>query len=368
MSSTQLLPIRTQLPRVRRLARPARRAAAHADRCGHPLRSARTRPRVGRRATQPARHEHLRLAASGVGAPARRRGRHGGRDRARAQTRSRRCSRALGRRTRTGGTTGRPSPSTHGATGHRSCSCTVRWRPAPKNGKRNDRSPTTGFRLLVLDRRGLRRQPRRRRRGLPRRRGTTSQCSWTTAPISSDTRTAASGVMFAAARRPEATRSLTLLEPAAFAVAPDDVRRRSVEDAIRQIVRRRPSRRAVGRPASSRRSGAIRTASHRSSSTAALPLVPVFRRGRPYWHASCRSPSCGPRRSPNSSSPAATMSGSRPSATTWPRESERLAPWWRAPVTRSSSPGGHQRGLLVRLWRTPSPAAMSRTAEVGQRL
>jgi pimeloyl-ACP methyl ester carboxylesterase len=43
------------------------------------------------------------------------------------------------------------------------------------------------------------------------------------------------GVMFSAACRPEATRSLTLLEPAAFALAPDDAAARSVEDAIRQM-------------------------------------------------------------------------------------------------------------------------------------
>ena len=56
------------------------------------------------------------------------------------------------------------------------------------------------------------------------------------------------GVMFAAARRPEATRSLTLLEPAAFALAPDDAAARVLVEDVRPDVGRRPSRRAVGRP------------------------------------------------------------------------------------------------------------------------
>ncbi len=92
------------------------------------------------------------------------------------------------------------------------------------------------------------------------------------------------GVMFAAARRPEATKSLTLLEPAAFAVAPDHPEVRALVDSVRgrwdsdlpdaewvvQFLK------AVGSDPDEFPPDFL---------AAAVPLVPVLRRGRPFLSA-----------------------------------------------------------------------------------
>jgi len=91
------------------------------------------------------------------------------------------------------------------------------------------------------------------------------------------------GVLFAAARRPEATRSLTLLEPGAFALGQDDPAGRALVDEVRRgwdedlpdeewVVR---FLKAVGSDPDEFPPGFL---------AAAVPLVPVFRRGRPTWY------------------------------------------------------------------------------------
>ncbi len=91
------------------------------------------------------------------------------------------------------------------------------------------------------------------------------------------------GVMFAAARRPDATRSLTLLEPAAFALGQRDPAAKSLRGTVRRIWDQDLSDeewvvgflKAVGSNPDEFPPEFL---------AAALPLVPVLRRGRPPWH------------------------------------------------------------------------------------
>lgn len=91
------------------------------------------------------------------------------------------------------------------------------------------------------------------------------------------------GVMFAAARRPDATRSLTLLEPAAGALGQGHAEGRAFVDGVRRVwdldlpdedwvVR---FLKAVGSDPDEFPPEFL---------AAAVPLVPVFRRGRPVWY------------------------------------------------------------------------------------
>jgi pimeloyl-ACP methyl ester carboxylesterase len=91
-------------------------------------------------------------------------------------------------------------------------------------------------------------------------------------------------VMFAAARRPEATLSLTVLEPPAGSVADDDPAWRALEDGVRELWQRDlPDREWV-----------VEFLETVGSDPAELPaelldvaveMVPVFRRGRPFYEA-----------------------------------------------------------------------------------
>jgi len=92
------------------------------------------------------------------------------------------------------------------------------------------------------------------------------------------------GVMFAAARRPEGTKSLTLLEPAAFTVAPDRPELRVLVDSVRErwdsdlpdeewVVQ---FLKAVGSDPDEFPPDFL---------AAAVSLVPVLRRGRPFLSA-----------------------------------------------------------------------------------
>ena len=91
------------------------------------------------------------------------------------------------------------------------------------------------------------------------------------------------GVLFAAARRPEATRSLALLEPAAFALGQHDPAARALVDSVRGMWDQDvPDEewvvgflKAVGSDPDEFPSEFL---------AAALPLVPVFRHGRPMWY------------------------------------------------------------------------------------
>jgi pimeloyl-ACP methyl ester carboxylesterase len=91
-------------------------------------------------------------------------------------------------------------------------------------------------------------------------------------------------VLFAAALRPEAARSIAVLEPAAFAMARHDPAARALADEVRDLwARDLPDEqwvlrflKAVGSDPDSLPPDLL---------AAAVPLVPVFRRGRPIWEA-----------------------------------------------------------------------------------
>jgi pimeloyl-ACP methyl ester carboxylesterase len=91
------------------------------------------------------------------------------------------------------------------------------------------------------------------------------------------------GVLFAAARRPEATLSLTLLEPAAFAVGQDRPAGRALVHEVQSIWHN-------DTPDADWVVGFLRAVGSDPEDfppeflSAALPLVPLLRRGRPMWY------------------------------------------------------------------------------------
>ena len=92
------------------------------------------------------------------------------------------------------------------------------------------------------------------------------------------------GVLFAAARRPGATLSLTVLEPGAFSLGQRDPAARALEDAVRGIWREDlPDDEWVIRFLEL--VGSDPDALPPELMAAAVPLVPVVRRGRPAWEA-----------------------------------------------------------------------------------
>ena len=92
------------------------------------------------------------------------------------------------------------------------------------------------------------------------------------------------GVMFAAALRPEATKSLTLLEPAAAALAPRESAWRAVVDEVGRLWDEDlPDEEWVVRFLKA--VGSDPDQFPPELLAAAVPLVPVFRRGRPFFEA-----------------------------------------------------------------------------------
>jgi len=91
------------------------------------------------------------------------------------------------------------------------------------------------------------------------------------------------GAMFAAARRPDATRSLTLLEPAAFALGQDDPAGRSLVEGVRRVWHQG----VTDEEWVIAFLKAVRSDPDEFPPeflAAALPLVPVLRRARPTWY------------------------------------------------------------------------------------
>jgi pimeloyl-ACP methyl ester carboxylesterase len=92
------------------------------------------------------------------------------------------------------------------------------------------------------------------------------------------------GALLAAARRPEATLSLTLLEPATFSLGQDEPDGRALADAVRATW-------DADLPNLEWVVGFLKAVGSDPDVfppeflAAALPLVPVLRRGRPTWHA-----------------------------------------------------------------------------------
>ena len=88
-------------------------------------------------------------------------------------------------------------------------------------------------------------------------------------------------VLFAAARRPEATLSLALLEPGAFALGQHHPAARALVDDVRRLWDQDlPDEEWVVRFLRAVGSDALPP----ELLAAAVPLVPILRRGRPLWH------------------------------------------------------------------------------------
>jgi pimeloyl-ACP methyl ester carboxylesterase len=92
------------------------------------------------------------------------------------------------------------------------------------------------------------------------------------------------GAMFAAARRPDATRSLTLLEPATWTLGQGHPQARSLVDAVRRMW-------DLDLPDEEWVVGFLKAVGSDPDEfppeflAAAVPLVPVFRHGRPPWYS-----------------------------------------------------------------------------------
>jgi pimeloyl-ACP methyl ester carboxylesterase len=92
------------------------------------------------------------------------------------------------------------------------------------------------------------------------------------------------GVMFAAAQRPDATFSLTLLEPPAFALARSSSAAKALTAEVGAIWNQ-PLSDAEWAIRFLQAIGSDPEALSEELIAAAVPLVPVFRRGRPAWEA-----------------------------------------------------------------------------------
>ena len=163
------------------------------------------------------------------------------------------------------------------------------------------------------------------------------------------------GVMFAAARRPDATLSLTLLEPAAFAVGQDHAAVRPLVDEVRGgwdqdlpdeewVVR---FLKAVGSDPDEFPPDFL---------AAAVPWCRCSAGDGASGTPTCRWPSSPRPPFPSSSSPALTALASTPCAMRSPTGSAPPEPSSRAPATRSSSPAHRS---TTRCLRSGEPATTS---------
>jgi pimeloyl-ACP methyl ester carboxylesterase len=140
-----------------------------------------------------------------------------------------------------------------------------------------------GFRLLVLDRRGHGRSPSATGEDFLRDADDIAELMGDGAHLVGHSY-GGLGVLFAAARRPEATRSLALLEPGTFTLGQDHPAGRALVDAIRHLWDQ-------DLPDDEWVVGFLKAVGSDPEEfppdflAAALPLVPVFRRGRPPWYA-----------------------------------------------------------------------------------
>ena len=139
-----------------------------------------------------------------------------------------------------------------------------------------------GFRLLVPDRRGYGRSPGAEGEDFLRDADDIAELMGDGAHLVGHSY-GGLGVLFAAARRPEATRSLTLLEAGAFALGQHDPAGRALVDSVRGMWdQEAPDEEWVV--------GFLKAVGSDPDEFppeflgAALPLVPVFRRGRPIWY------------------------------------------------------------------------------------
>ena len=140
-----------------------------------------------------------------------------------------------------------------------------------------------GYQLLVLDRRGYGRSPAARGEDFLRDSDDIASVMGDGAHLVGHSY-GGLGVMFAAARRPDATLSLTLLEPGAFSLGQHHPAAQALVTAVRQIWNEDlPDAEWVVRFL--RAVGSDPDALSKELIAAAVPLVPVCRHGRPIWEA-----------------------------------------------------------------------------------
>jgi pimeloyl-ACP methyl ester carboxylesterase len=138
-----------------------------------------------------------------------------------------------------------------------------------------------GYRLLVLDRRGYGQSPIPQGEDFLRDAEDIAEVMEDGAHLVGHSY-GGLGVLLAAARRPEATLSLTLLEPGAFALGQREPAARALLDDVRRIWDRDlPDEEWVVRFLRLVGSDGLPP----ELIAAAVPLVPVCRRGRPSWQA-----------------------------------------------------------------------------------
>jgi len=140
-----------------------------------------------------------------------------------------------------------------------------------------------GFQLLVLDRRGYGQSPAADGEDFLRDSNDIADLMGNGAHLVGHSY-GGLGVMFAAARRPEATLSLTLLEPGAFALGEHNAAARALVTEVRQLWDHDlPDEEWVVRFL--RLVGSDPDVLSPELIAAAVSLVPVFRRGRPIWES-----------------------------------------------------------------------------------
>jgi len=140
-----------------------------------------------------------------------------------------------------------------------------------------------GFRLLVLDRRGYGHSPRAKGEDFLRDADDIVALMGEGAHLVGHSY-GGLGAMFAAARRPHATLSLALLEPATFALGQHDPAARALVDEVRALWDNDlPDRDWVIRFLKA--VGSDPDALSPELVAAAVALVPVLRRGRPFWYS-----------------------------------------------------------------------------------
>jgi pimeloyl-ACP methyl ester carboxylesterase len=138
-----------------------------------------------------------------------------------------------------------------------------------------------GFRLLVLDRRGYGRSPAAEGEDFLRDAADVAELMGDGAHLVGHSY-GGLGAMIAAATRPDATRSLTLLEPGAFALGQRDAAARALVGEVRRLWSEDlPDREWVVRFLEA--VGSDPAALAPELLDAAVPLVPVLRRGRPLF-------------------------------------------------------------------------------------
>ena len=140
-----------------------------------------------------------------------------------------------------------------------------------------------GFRLLVVDRRGYGRSPAAEGEDFLRDADDIAELMGDGAHLVGHSY-GGLGVLFAAARRPHATLSLALLEPGTFALGQHHPAARALVNGVRDLWDQNlPDEDWVIRFL--KMVGSDPDAMPPELIAAAVPLVPVFRRGRPIWHS-----------------------------------------------------------------------------------